>query len=222
MRSWFRGALLAMTLTLVAGTDARAQIKQVVFNEVLIRRSGGSPNVDQLVELKNTGIGSINIGGWAFCHQLSYVNIPGGTSIPGGGLLTVHFNQSGVNTATDVYIAGEVLSTTSDLGLYINDNNFASAANMHAFVQWGGVPNGRQSVAAQAGLWTTNAFVPNPAIGQSVELCGTGDATLVTSWIATGSPTIGAANGCGVAVMPVSWGSVKSLFNQFQSGRRYR
>ena len=221
MRIWYRGLLLTVLLTGIAGADAYAQSNQVVFNEILIRRSGPNPSVDQLVELKKTGGSSINIGGWVFCHEFEYNAIPGGTSIPGNGLLTVHFNQSGVNTATDIYLQGVTLSTTSDLGLYINGNNFGSASNMHAFVQFGGVPAaGRQGVASQAGLWTTNSFVPNPAVGSSVELCGTGDATSVGSWVSTNSPTIGAINGCGVATVEASWGRVKSLFDWYHRSSR--
>jgi hypothetical protein len=211
---------LATALLMTVGAEARAQI---VFNEILIRRTG-TPNVDQLVELRNVGGAAINVGGWVFCHEFNYnASFPPGTTIPAGGYLTVHFNQSGINTATDVYFPGEDLSFTSDLGLYINGNNFSSPANMHAFVQFGGVPsNGRQSVAVQAGLWTNNAFLPNTAAGQSVELCGNGDATQTSSWVTTGSPTIGVMNGCGVAVEDVSWAKVKSLFDRNHRGLRLR
>ena len=223
MRSWFRGILLTTVLLAATALQAQAQ-NEVVFHEILIRRTGPSPTVDQLVELKNTGGFSMNVGGWVFCHEFDYsgATIPNGTTIAGGGLLTLHFNQSGTNTTSDVYFPGEDLSTTSDLALYINGNNFGSAANMHAFIQFGGIPGGgRQSIAAQAGLWTTNAFIPNPAIGASVELCA-GDATQVTSWIGTSSPTIGATNGCGVAIEEVSWGSVKSIFRRLNGSGRFR
>ncbi|HEX7879375.1 MAG TPA: hypothetical protein VF720_08195, partial [Candidatus Eisenbacteria bacterium] len=131
------------------------------------------------------------------------------------------FNQSGTKTATDIFFPSEDLSFTSDLGLYINDDGFSNPANMHAFIQFGGVPaNGRQGVAVQAGLWTNNAFVPNPSVGQSVELCGNGDATMVSSWVATLSNTIGTMNGCGVAVEGVSWARVKSLFDPHKPGFR--
>ena len=221
MRPWFRGFLISTTLLLVSVLPALAQ-NQVVFNEILVRRSGPSPAIDQLVELRNTGAFSIDVGGWVFCHEFDYngATIPNGTTIAGGGLLTLHFNQAGANTGNDVYFPGEDLTTTaSDLALYINSANFGSPANMHAFIQFGGVPsNGRQTVAVQAGLWTSNAFIPNPAVGSSVELC-VGDPTQVSSWVATASPTIGAINGCGVGVQPVSWTSVKSIFGRFKGFR---
>jgi len=214
MRSWFRGILMTTVLLLASSLQAQAQ-HEVVFNELMIRRAGANPTVDQLVELKNTGAFSIDVGGWVFCHQLDYSSvIPDGTTIPAGGLLTCHFNQSGTNSSSAIYFPGDVLGTTSDLGLYINGNNFSSASNMHAFVQFGGLPGtGRQSVAASAGLWTTNAFIPNPAAGSSVELC-LGDASQVSSWVATASPTLGVSNGCGVAIEAVSWGSVKAIFGR--------
>jgi hypothetical protein len=206
----FRALLLAGALLLLAA-DAFAQAKQVIISEILIKRAGG--NADQIVELQNTGITSINIGGWIFCHQFDYSSVlPAGTTIPAGGFLRVHFNASGSNSTTDIYFASDVLSETSDLGLYINAN-FGSPASMHAFVQFGGVPvNGRQSVAAGAGLWTNNAFVALPASGSSLELCGTGDPTQVGNWTPTVTPTLGAVNGCGVGTEPTSWSAVKSLF----------
>ncbi len=220
MRPWFRGILLTTGLLLATALEAQAQ-REVVFNEIMIRRSGANPTVDQLVELKNTGGFSIDVSGWVFCHQFDYsATIPNGTTIPAGGILTCHFNQSGSNTSSDVYFSGEVLATTSDLGLYINDNGFSVPANMHAFIQFGGVPStGRQSVAASAGLWTTNAFIANPTAGSSVELC-LADATQVSSWVATSSATIGTSNGCGVATKEVSWGSVKSIFGRNNKGLR--
>jgi len=221
MRTWLRYSLITAAILLTVGADAFAQSNQVVFNEILIRQSGNS-NVNQLVELRNTGSSPINIGGWWFCHEFNYISVPGGTTIPGGGYLTVHFNQSGIASASDIYFPGEALSFTSDLGLYIN-SSFGTPASMHAFIQFGGVPgSGRQSVAVQAGLWTNNAFVPNPPAGQSVEFCsdGGGDPTMVGSWGATLAPTIGAMNGCGVAVDEVSWAKVKSLFDPRQRGLR--
>ena len=118
MRTWLRLSLITTALLLTVGAESFAQSKQVVFNEILIRRSGGSPNVDQLVELRNTGSSPINIGGWQFCHEFNYIAIPGGTTIQGNGYLTVHFNQSGIASASDIYFPGEDLSFTSDLGLY--------------------------------------------------------------------------------------------------------
>jgi hypothetical protein len=210
MKQCVRGVLLAAIGLMLAG-PVFAQAKQVVFSEILIKRSGG--NADQIVELRNTGASSINIGGWIFCHEFDYSSVfPGGTTIAAGAFLRVHFNASGTNSATDIYFSGDVLSETSDLGLYTNAN-FGSPAAMHAFVQFGGVPTGggRQSVAAGAGLWTNNAFVTLPATESSVELCGV-DPTQVGNWTPTATPTLGATNGCGVAAMPTSWSAVKSIF----------
>lgn len=209
MKQCLRGLLLAGVALLLA-SEALAQAKQVIFSEILIKRSGG--NADQIVELRNTGSTGINIGGWIFCHQFDYSSVlPTGTTIPAGGFLRVHFNASGSNSTTDVYFPGDVLGETSDLALYINAN-FGSPASMHAFIQYGGVPSdGRQSVAAGASLWTNNSFVALPATENSVELCGV-DPTQVGSWTPTGSPTLGASNGCGVGTEQTSWSAVKSIF----------
>ncbi len=207
---WIQWVVAVVVVLAVQAPSASAQ---VVFNEILLQRSGANPTVNQIVELKNAGSSSVNIGGWVFCHQFNYSSaIPSGTTIPAGGLLVIHFNQAGTNSSTDIFFPGDQIGTTSDLGLYVNASNFASAANMRAFVQFGGVPAaGRQDVAQAASLWTSGTFVPSVAPGHSIELCAA-QANLASSYVDQGAPTIGAQNGCGVSTENVSWSRVKALF----------
>jgi hypothetical protein len=205
------GAVLATALSLGMAGPSSAQ---VVLNEILVLRGGGS-HVDQIIELKNTGADAQAVGGWVVYHEnISSSTIPGGTSIPAGGLLVLHFNQSGTNSATDVYFPGDELSEISDLGLYANNSSFANPANLRAFVQWGGVPPaGRQNVAQTAGLWTSNTFIPLPPASHSLELCS-GVGSSPSSYIAQSSPSIGSSNLCGVGTEEVSWSSIKSIFQK--------
>lgn len=210
MKHGFGAALLATVLGLSA---LPVQAQEIVFNELLIRRSGADPHADQIVELRNAGTLSVNIGGWVFCHQFDYTSgLPPDLTLAPGALLTVHFKASGTNSATDVYLPGDELADISDLALYVNGSAFTNPDNMRAFVQYGGVPaSGRQSVANQAQLWTLNAFVPSPPTDHSIELCAD-DPTVVTSYVPQSTPTIGLVNGCGVPTQEVSWGSVKAIF----------
>lgn len=203
--------LLAAALIVPASGVAFAQ--QVVFNEIRIRQGSGS-SADQIVELKNTGASSIDVGGWIFCHQFNYQSvIPNGTSIPAGGLLLVHFNQSGTNTASSIFFAIDELAAVSDLALYDRGTfNFTDASKMKSFIQFGGNPGtGRQGVAASAGLWTANTFVGPVANGHSIELCAA-NATAITSYVDQSAPTFGQQNGCGVAVQASTWSKLKSVY----------
>jgi len=184
---------------------------QVVVNEILVKRSGISPHADQVIEIKNTGASSVSLQGWFYCHQFMYTAIPSGVSVPAGGFLLLHFNQSGTNTATDLYFAGDQLSESSDFALY-DSSNFGSSSSIKAFVQFGAVVAGRQDVAQAAGLWTSGTFIASVPADHSIELCAAQTNT-PTSYVDQGTPTLGQANGCGVAAEDVSWGRVKALFH---------
>jgi hypothetical protein len=187
---------------------------QVVFNEVLLRRSGPDAHRDQAVELKNQGSSTVSIGGWILCHQASVSSvIPGGVSIPAGGLFVVHFRQSGTNSATEVFFPNDMLADVSDLGLYAAGSDFQDPGNLRAFIQFGGdYAAGRQAVAEAAGLWTSHSFIPSVPVDHSFELCGV-SADAPSAYVDQASPTIGQANSCGVLVEPATWGKVKSMFH---------
>lgn len=200
-----------LLLPLIGAGTAHAQ--QVVFNEVRVRQGSGS-SADQLVELKNTGAASVDVGGWIFCHQFSYASvIPNGTSIPAGGLLVVHFNQSGTNTSSNIFFLNDELAAITDLALYEkNTFDFSNPSKMKSFIQFGGNPgSGRQGVAVSAGLWTLGAFVPPVANGHSIELCAANPGS-VSSFVDQSAPTFGLPNGCGVAVESSTWSKLKSIY----------
>lgn len=207
-----RGCRIALLLVIAGLLAPSARAQQVVINEVLARRGGSDSHANQIVELRNAGTLSVNVGGWVFCHELNYTSqLPAGQTLGPGGILTIHFKATGINSSTDVYFPDDELSDITDLGLYVSPP-FTTPANMRAFVQFGGVPgNGRQSVAAQANLWTLNAFIQSWPVDESIELCAD-DPSIVTSYVPQSSPTIGQANGCGVPTQEVSWGTVKSIF----------
>jgi hypothetical protein len=189
---------------------------QVVFNEILLEDAAGL-RVNQLVELKNTSTSSVNIGGWILGRQGDFSAIlPANVTLPAGGILIVHFNQAGTSGSSEVYFPGKVLDDVSDLSLYransLSNGGFSNPDNIRAFVQWGGIPqNTRQSVAQNAGLWTSNTWINTPPAGHSVELCsGTGISP--SSYFDQATPSIGSNNSCQVCVQNVSWGKVKAIF----------
>src|SRR5512140_2750476 len=210
---WVKRVGVAAALFVVMTGPASAQ---VVFNELLIR-----PNdfqTDQAIELKNTSSTAVDLGGWFILHLGTYSIVPQGTSIAAGGLLVLHFNAGGINTASDIYFPGDQLATISDLSLYGPNTlsptayGFTNPDNSRSFVQWGGAPqNGKQSVAEQAGLWTSGTYLPGPAAGPSFELCS-GFGTFPTNYVDQASPTIGSTNLCQVQVEAATWSRLKSIF----------
>ncbi len=154
-------------------------ISQVKINEVLYNPSTGG----DMIELKNFGSSAVDVSSWWFCSQISYNQISGmtvvngTTTIPPGGL---------------VVLSGRDFVNNADLGLYTNNNSFASSSNMEDFVQWGSAGNGRESVASGKGIWTAGEFVPAAASGSSIEYSGMGNGA--STWAETTTPTLGAEN----------------------------
>ncbi|TFB08757.1 choice-of-anchor D domain-containing protein, partial [Candidatus Marinimicrobia bacterium MT.SAG.2] len=131
---------------------------------------------------------------WWFCNRLSYTQLPTGVTIPAGGIIVIHVGSSGTNTSTDIFLSSMVSLNTSasDISFYFN-STFTSSSSIRDFVQWGSGGNGRESVAASAGIWTAGDFIPNVAEGHSIEYDGDGNSS--SDWSDQPEPTIGQENG---------------------------
>jgi hypothetical protein len=130
-----------------------------------------------------------------------------------GGRVTLHLNQTGTNTQTDLYFPGVSLGNpTGSVGLYApNTVNTALtiADQMIDFVQWGAVSQLNEDTAAAAGLWTAGTFVPAVAAGHSVQFCGSGSQHGASFW--QGLPTPGSPD-CLTPVSTGTWGRLKTLY----------
>ena len=148
-----------------------------VLNEVLYDPVGANAG-NQLIEIKNIGDATADIGGWWFCNRLSYTQLPTGVTIPAGGIIVIHVGSSGTNTSTDIFLSSMVSLNTSasDISFYFN-STFTSSSSIRDFVQWGSGGNGRESVAVNAGIWTAGDFIPNVAEGHSIEYDGDGNSS---------------------------------------------
>src|SRR5690349_12581332 len=100
--------LLFSVLALV--TLAAAAQGQVVINEIHYRpveepafNADGTPVLDltedvhEFVEIKNTGVSSVDLSGWQLDDGVTYT-IPGGTSIAAGGYKVIARNPGRIQT----------------------------------------------------------------------------------------------------------------------------
>ncbi len=135
------------------------------------------------VELYNAGDSAVDVSDLWLCnfpdyHRISTLTVlEGALMIPAGDYLVVAFDSLGDGD-------GEV-------GLYTS-NQFASAAAMAGYMQYGSAGHMRESVAVAAGVWTAGAFAAAPATGMTLAFTGSG-ATAAESWIETGA-TPGTSN----------------------------
>jgi len=176
LQSLQKSVSLAFLFCLTLGNFSNLSA-QVVINEI---KAGGT------IELKNIGSTTIDVSSYWLCDFPSYQQVSnsaldcGSAMMAPGDLLTV--NNFNVVDESD-----------GEMGLYSN-NSFGNAASMLDYVEWGSTGHQRSSVAVAAGVWTTGAFVPAFASGESLSYSGSGDG--VDSWTA-GASTVCLENGGG-------------------------
>jgi hypothetical protein len=167
---------------------------QLAINEALIDPFG--PNAgNQIVEIVNTGNTPFDPTGWAFCVRPSYPTMPS-MIIPAGGIVQVHFGQTGTNTTTDWFIPFITLATDGEIAIYSTTSifNFGNPALLEDFVSWGnGAGFGRINEAIAAGEWpASNMHVTLPAEGSTIAWFGSGNDP--AAWFGDSTPTLGALN----------------------------
>ena len=146
------------------------------------------------IEIVNTGSTSINMSGYFFCNRFTgspfypaittaLIDVPNsdGTTLllAAGALLTFQMTS------------GFIPDASGEVGLYLNNSNFGSAANMVDYVAWGANAT-RDSVASSKGIWGNGTFVTVSGIasGQTIQL-GQGKAGNSVSDYSLAASTIG-------------------------------
>lgn len=127
---------------------------QVVANSQL-KLNYVNPATNEIT-IKNYGSSAVDITSYRFCALFEYANIAiGDVAIVAGDL-----NLAADEEVTVSWNAGSGFNTTqSDLGLYLPNGSFGSAASMVDFMQYGAAGQGREGVANTAGLWTAGQFL---------------------------------------------------------------
>ncbi|MEE9125866.1 MAG: hypothetical protein V3U11_01885 [Planctomycetota bacterium] len=145
----------------------------------------------QVVEITNTTNAAVTPKGWQICAPLTYAAIPQ-IQIPAGGVVQLHINTSGTNTATDFFFSVFRDLGFSDTFLIYKSNNFINSNDIIDFVSWGS-GTARIAQAVSVGQWNANnAHVALPlGEGKTISYDGNGDAS--TDWVAA-APSLGKSN----------------------------
>ena len=117
-----------------------------------IRFSKVDPSASTIT-IKNFGSGTIDISNYRLCALFQYTN---------SGLTPLTIVNGSLNLAPDssVELSGfMLLSSASDLGLYLASGGFGDTSAMVDFLQWGSAGNGRESVANSKGIWNSGDFL---------------------------------------------------------------
>lgn len=196
---------------------------QVVINEVLYDPVGADSG-NEIIELRNQGGTTVAIGNWSICvnglgTSRVYWGIPAGTTIDPGALIQIHWRASGANTPTDLFASGgftcgqpamDLNNTRGSVGLYdipaTSCAGFGGAGNIVDFVQWGSSGTLRESVAVNAGIWSSGDFVPAVLLeGDSIAYDGSGNSS--ADYFEDNSPTLGAVNTAPGNALAVNYGT---------------
>ena len=115
--------------------------------------SGGSIVIDTIdfagdrIVLRNAGDSAYDLSGHWLCNRPTYVELAGEVLEPGA---TFEVAASDLGLSSD---GGEV-------GVY-TARAFDDPGSIVRYVAWGGAGQGRQSTAADAGVWSADDFVDN-------------------------------------------------------------
>jgi hypothetical protein len=199
--------LAAALLASMAGAQA-----EVFINEVLYDPVGTDAGLER-IELKNIGPQTVNLFGSALgvCYPGTLLNnrtywpFPTNFKIGPGQIVTVHYLQDGLDTATDYFTGASGAqficvtppkSLDNALGsvMLFKTNtcpSFSTPSNILDFVQWGGTTY-HEVQAGAAGIWPFGASFKDVAEGHTIAYDGTGETP--QDYFEDKSPTLGLYN----------------------------
>ena len=106
--------------------------------------------------IKNFDSETVDISNYRLCSKLVYTNNLTSLTLENGSL-----NLEAGNTVTLSLTGFDIDATGADLGLYIASGPFSDPNGLVDFMQYGSAGNGRESEAAEKGLWNEGEFVSN-------------------------------------------------------------
>jgi hypothetical protein len=193
--------LLVVVALLVPAATGQTAVTQFKITELLLRPAF-QPSPAQIIEITNVGDGPADLGQTQLC-MLPFVSVKlADLIVPSGGIVRVHVGDSGIDTATDLWlpVGVPILDTTAGALLLTRWAPVAfpaglclDPANTIDYVQWGAPNQHGASVAVSSSAWPDpNQFLPVPDLDVSLAL-GSG-AGLVGGWFRDATPTLGQAN----------------------------
>ncbi|MBX7051614.1 MAG: T9SS type A sorting domain-containing protein [Flavobacteriales bacterium] len=126
-----------------------------LHSQALVKLTYVNPTTSE-ISITNFGSTTVDITNYRFCALFEYANL----SQPTVSIVSGDFNLSPNETVTVMWNSSSGFNTTaSDLGLYLGTGAFSSPSAMVDFFQYGDSGQGRENVAASAGLWTAGTFL---------------------------------------------------------------
>jgi hypothetical protein len=110
----------------------------------------------QEIRIKNYGVADVDITNYRFCALFEYNNlVEPSVNILSGDLVLSPQEEVAINWPATTGFN----TSASDIGLFLPNGAFSSAAAMVDFMQYGAGGQGRENVAVAAGIWSAGTFL---------------------------------------------------------------
>jgi plastocyanin len=175
-----------------------------------------------LIEIANLGgdfgdLGRYRIAVNGTTSHIIPTNSIGVLSGSNPGRVVIHTNQTGTNTATDIFLntIGD-LPATGSVALYVPNttSSLVDPDQIIDFVQWGAGNQANSATAVLAGIWPSAAeFVPAvPVAGNyDITFCGVESERGASHW-EVAHPNFRTQSLCATPTQASSWGRIKVLY----------
>jgi plastocyanin len=191
-------------------------VSDLRLTEVLYNDAGGLDKV----EVTNMGAANGDLGRYRLSIANGVAQSLAANSIPiaPGGTVTIHTNESGTNTATDVFLPalGNLPDVAGSVALYAPNTKVGTlltdATQIVDFVQWGTTGNPNEATAISGSVWSGGQAAPAVAAGHTIEFCG-GAQQHAGHWYDNATPNFGgASDNCATPAHTATWGRIKLLY----------
>lgn len=210
--------LVSLLLSLLIGVGL-ARAADVVINEVFYNPAWPGEYDNEWVELYNTSVGSVDLGGWVIgdgsdtTHE-GYFSIPTGTTLQGGGYaiichrsdsLEAHWGSVIPPATLILQYEGAPTAGSFQLANGGDDIHLYNASLGEVDVVWYGNGGGLGSVNAPAGVPAGHSIGRYPN--------GADSGNCSSDFRDYSEPTPGRPNPAAVGLSPATWGKIKAMFS---------
>jgi plastocyanin len=172
------------------------------------------------IEITNLGTAGGDLGRFRFSvgSGTQFALPPNSIQIAVGGHVTIHTNESGTNTATDIFASGigPLPDGAGSVALYAPNTvntSLTDQTQIVDFVQWGATGQANEATAIAAGVWSGGENASAVAVGHSIEYCSAAEPRPVTGrWFDNPTPNFGTGDNCATPTHGTTWGRIKTVY----------
>ncbi len=189
---WFLqlGVLLAVLVMSTGVTWAQGECNEQCYTPLasaganfrLVLETVRFDDTDYII-VRNLSGDDISFEGWQLCQEQTCVALPADNPLAHGARMTIHLNEAGSNSASDVYIEtfSPLEPAAGEIAIF-NSADLESMSSVVAYVRWGAAAGEGSREAIAMRQWETGSFVPICPELDHVGIRAVGDVSIVRGW----------------------------------------